>query len=201
MTTIAYHQYTNIPYMSGSYAGAPVIGPLSTNRTPHTTFQNQLGVLSGIHPNPPQFYPSDGASTFAQGRAQYMRTRTTQNNFGVGLQEPFSFLRPKPMRQYSADLQKSFSVSQSTKYVAPASSSMYMSAKKSAAIGKSSLKQTLPAYTPLTYKNYNRNDTRHAIRLARSGGCVAPAKKGSIFNTSLCSGAACSWGELPRQTY
>jgi len=59
MTTIAYHQYTNIPYMSGGYASAPVIGPLSTNRTPNTTFHSQLGVLEGIHPNPPQFYPSD----------------------------------------------------------------------------------------------------------------------------------------------
>jgi hypothetical protein len=201
MTTIAYHQYTNIPYMSGSYAGAPVIGPLSTNRTPNTTVQNQLGVLTGIHPNPPQFYPSDGASTFSQGRSQYMRTRTTQNNFGIGLQEPFSFLRPKPIRQYSADLQKSFTVSKSIKYIPPASSSLYMAAKKSAAIGKSSLKQTLPADVPLTYKNYNRNDTRHAIRFARSGGCVAPAKKGSIFNRSLCNGRVCAWGELPRQTY
>jgi hypothetical protein len=200
MTTIAYKQYTNIPYMSGGYASAPVIGPLSTNQTPLMMPRHNYGVLPGKHPNPPQFYPSDGASTFAQGRAQYMRTRTTQNNFDVGL-PPFSFLRPKPIRQYSADLQKSFTVSKSTKYVAPASSSLYMAAKKSAAIGKSSLKQTLPAYTPLTYKNYNRNDTRHAIRIARSGGCVAPAKKGSIFNRSLCNGRVCAWGEIPRQTY
>lgn len=198
MTTIAYHQYTNIPYMSGSYASAPVIGPLSTNRTPNTTIHSQYGVLNGIHPNPPQFYPSDGGSTFAQGRAQYMRTRTTQNNFGTGTQT-YSFLRPTT--QYSADLQKKFKVSQSTKYVPPSSSSLYMSAKKSAAIGKSSLKQTLPAETLLTYKNYNRNDTRHAIRMVRGGGCVAPAKKGSIFNRSLCNGAVCGWGEIPRQTY
>ena len=34
MTTIAYKQYTNIPYMSGGYASAPVIAPLSTNQTP-----------------------------------------------------------------------------------------------------------------------------------------------------------------------
>ncbi|NDA89391.1 MAG: hypothetical protein EBY20_00535 [Alphaproteobacteria bacterium] len=198
MTTIAYHQYTNIPYMSGSYASAPVIGPLSTNRTPSTTVQNQLGVLTGVHPNPPQFYPSDGASTFSQARAQYRRTNTTQFNFGRGTQS-FSFLRPTT--QYSADLQKSFTVSQSTKYTPPASSSMYMAAKKSAAVGKSSLKQGLPVQAPLAYKSYDRNDVKTALRMVRSGGCVAPAKKGSIYNRSLCSGAACPWGALVTQNY
>jgi hypothetical protein len=198
MTTIAYHQYTNIPYMSGGYAAAPITGPLSTHRMPHTTVQNQLGVLTGIHPNPPQFYPSDGASTFSQARAQYRRTNTTQHNFGRGTQS-FSFLRPTT--QYSADLQKSFVVSQSTKYVAPASSSMYMAAKKSAAVGKSSLKQGLPAKAPLSYKSYDRNDVKTALRMVRSGGCTAPAKKGSIFNRSLCNGAVCPWGALVTQNY
>jgi|UniRef100_A0A6C0B1K6 hypothetical protein len=198
MTTIAYHQYTNIPYMSGGYASAPVIGPLSTNRTPNTTFHSELGVLEGIHPNPPQFYPSDGASTFAQGRAQYRRTRTTQDNFQRGT-KTFSFI--KPTTQYSADLQKSFLVSQSTKYNAPASSSLYLSAKKSAAIGQSSLKQGLPANAPLSYKCYDRNDVKTSLKFVRSGGCTAPAKKGSIFNTSLCNGRVCAIGSLVSQTY
>jgi len=198
MTTIVYHQYTNIPYMSGSYASAPVIGPLSTNRTPNTTVHSQLGVLTGTHPNPPQFYPSDGASTFSQARAQYRRTNTTQYNFGRGTQS-FSFLRPTS--QYSADLQKSFLVSQSTKYTPPACSSMYMAAKKSAAVGKSSLKYGLPAEAPLSYKSYDRNDVKTALRMARSGGCTAPAKKGSIFNTSLCNGKTCAWGSLVSQNY
>lgn len=179
MTSIAYHQYANIPYMGGSYAASPIIAPLNTYRTPNTTSQNQLGVLSGVHPNPPQFYPSDGASAFSQGRAQYRRTRTTENNFGRGTRG-FSFL--KPTSQYSADLQRSFLVSQSTKYVAPASASMYMAAKKSAAIGQSSLKQGLPSTSELSYKNYDKNDARRAIRMARSGGCISPAKKGSIYN-------------------
>jgi len=198
MTTIVYHQYANIPYMSGSYASAPVTGPLSTNRTPNTTVHSEYGVLTGIHPNPPQFYPSDGASTFAQGRAQYRRTNTTQYNFGRGTQS-FSFL--KPTTQYSGDLQKSFKVSQSTKYNAPASSSLYMAAKRSAAIGKSSLKQGLPSSAPLCYKDYNKNDVKTALRMARSGGCTAPAKKGSIFNTSLCNGKVCAWGSLVTQNY
>ena len=58
MTTIAYKQYTNIPYMSGGYASAPVIAPLSTNQTPLMMPRHNYGVLPGKHPNPPQFYPS-----------------------------------------------------------------------------------------------------------------------------------------------
>ena len=198
MTTTAYHQYTNIPYMSGGYASAPVIGPLSTNRTPGTTIQNQLGVLNGVHPNPPQYYPSDGASVFAQGRAQYRRTNTTQYNFSRGTQ---MYSTIKPTTQYSADMQKSYLVSQSTKYVAPACSSLYLSAKKSAAIGQSSLKQGLPSSAPLTYKNYNKNDVKTALRMVRSGGCTAPAKKGSIYNSTLCNGRVCAWGSLVSQNY
>ena len=198
MTTIAYHQYTNIPYMSGSYAGAPQIGPLSTNRYPGTTMQNQLGVLQGLRPNPPQFYPSDGASTFSQARSQYRRTNTTQHNFERGT-TMFSFLGPTTV--YSADLQKSFTVSQSTKYNAPASTSLYISAKKSAAIGQSSFKQGLPYESPLSYKNYNRNDVKTALQFSRSGGCIAPKKVGSIYNRNLCNGKTCARGSLVSQTY
>ena len=184
--------------MSGGYASAPVIGPLSTNRTPNTNYHSQLGVLTGIHPNPPQFYPSDGASTFSQARAQYRRTNTTQNNFGRGTQMYSSI---PSTSQYSGDLQRRFNVSQSTKYVAPATSSMYMAAKKSAAVGQSSLKQGLPASAPLSYKSYDRNDVKTALRMARSGGCTAPAKKGSIFNYNLCNGRICAIGSLVSQTY
>jgi hypothetical protein len=198
MTTVAYFQYTNIPYTSGSYASAPVIGPLSTNQTPSTTLQNKLGNLQGIHPNPPQFYPSDGASTFAQGRAQYRRTNTTQNNFERGT-TMYSNIAPTSV--YSGDLQKRFLVSQSTKYVAPADSSLYLAAKKSGAIGKSSLKQGLPTQAELTYRNYNKNDVRTALRFARSGGCIAPAKKGSIYNTSLTNGKTAAYGSVVRSTY
>lgn len=54
----------------------------------------------------------------------------------------------------------------------------------------------------MTYKNYNRNDVRSALRFARAGGCVAPAKKGSIFNHSLVNNDhGAGWGALPRQTY
>lgn len=182
MTTIAYHQYSNIPYMSGSYASAPVVGPLSTNQTPNQLNTHNSGVLTGIRPNPPQFYPSDNSGSFSNGRIQYRRTNTTQNNFGRGTQM-FSLL--PSTSYYSGDLKRRFNVSQSTKYVAPASSGLYLAAKKSAALGKSSMKVGLPTTSPLSYKNYNKNVTKTALQRARSGGCTAPAKKGSMFNISL----------------
>jgi hypothetical protein len=198
MTTIAYHNYTNIPFMSGTYASAPVIGPISTSRYPGTTVQNQLGNLSGRFPNPPQFYPSDGATTFSIGRAQYRRTNTTQNNFERGT-TAYAPLRPTTI--YSGDLQKKFAVSQTTKYNAPACSSLYMAAKKSAAIGQSSMKQSLPITSELTYRSYNKNDVKIALRRARAAGCIAPAKKGSIYNHTTCTGRICAYGSIVSSTY
>lgn len=198
MTTIAYKQYTNIPYMSGGYASAPVVGPLSTNRTPLMMARHDYGSLPGKHPNPPQYYPSDGASEFSNARRQYLRTRTTENNMGTGTQ---MYSNIGPTSVYSANLQKSFLVSQSTKYNAPKCSSMYTSARKSAAVGKSSFKQGLPNDALLTYKNFNRNDVKSALKFSRAGGCVAPAKKGSIYNTSLCNGRVCAWGSLVSENY
>jgi|AntAceMinimDraft_12_1070368.scaffolds.fasta_scaffold00140_31 hypothetical protein len=184
MTTIAYHQYSNIPNMGGSYASAPVIGPLSTNKTPLQMGVHNRGILSGKHPNPPQYYPSDGAGTFSNGRHQYRRTTQYREgrtyNFGRGIQQMSS---DKPAgTYYSGDLQKRFKVSQLVKYVPPADSSLYISHKKSNAIGKSSLKQGLPDSTPLGYKSYNQNDVKNALRCVRGGGSVAPAKKGAIAN-------------------
>jgi hypothetical protein len=179
MTTIAYHQYCNIPNMSGSYASSPVVGPLTTSKTPLQMHIHNRGVLSGKHPNPPQYYPSDGSSVFSGARQQYRRTLTTQDNFGRGTKMHSSL---PSTSFYSAALKRQFNMSQSTKYVAPATSGMYLAAKKSAAVGQSSLKQGLPDNAKLTYKNYNKNDVKTSLKMARSGGCIAPAKKGAIVN-------------------
>lgn len=182
MTTVVYHQYCNIPNMSGSYASAPVSGPLSTSKTPNQLNTHNSGVLTGVNPNPPQFYPADGASVFANARSQYKRTNTTANNFSRGTQMYSSI---PSTSYYSGDLKRKFNVSQSTKYVAPSSSGMYLAAKKSAAVGKSSMssvKKGVPQPITLSYKNYNKNDSKTALQRARSGGCVAPPKKGSLFN-------------------
>jgi hypothetical protein len=41
-----------------NYVNAPITGPLSTNQYPATIPYHSYGVLTGIRPTPPQFYPS-----------------------------------------------------------------------------------------------------------------------------------------------
>ena len=52
--------------------------------------------------------------------------------------------------------------------------------KKMAAIGKSSNKVGLQSNADMTYRSKDSNYKNHRIRLCRSGGSVAPPKKGAI---------------------
>lgn len=145
----------------------PVYGPLSTNQYPGAMPPHNSGVLTGRHPNPPQFYPADNTSNFSNARREFLRVAT---------RVPIS----------------------ATKYVAPMQSSMHVCARKRASIGKTSYKQGLPDSAPLSYKAYNANDARHALRTVRGGGCSAPRKKGAIQNTYSSVGG---WGSIVRSTY
>ena len=86
-------------------------------------------------------------------------------------------------------------------YIAPTPSSMYTNTLKSNAVGKSAYKQGLPIEDPISSKCYYPSGTGTSLRRARSGGCVAPKKKGAIENTSLRNGSIYAWGSLPRQNY
>ena len=59
----------------------------------------------------------------------------------------------------------------------------------------------LPNNAPISTKNYYPSGTRHTVKKMRSGGCVAPKKKGAIENYSLRNGAVCGWGSIVRQNY
>jgi hypothetical protein len=191
MSFLAYKQYSTTGF-SGGYASSAITGPLNSSQTPLQMPVHNLGVLTGLRPNPPQFYPADGASEFSNSRHQYLRTASRiKLPRPTGIQD--GALPSKPTTVYNADTQKSFLLSQSTKYIAPQASSLYLSRRKSEAVGKSSYKQGLPLVAPLSYKNYNNNDVKTRLRLARSGGCTAPAKKGSIYNTSLAT-VSNPWG-------
>jgi hypothetical protein len=198
MTTLAYKQYCNIPFSSGSYASGPIMGPIS-HQAPGQMPYHSYGILAGIHPNPPQFGVADGASQFSNARRQYARTAWSMeaSKTGTDMYSPL-----KPTSVFNAGTQKSYLLSQSTKYIAPSSSSLFTSTQKARAVGKSSYKQGLPSSAPLTYKNYNTNDVKSALQSVRGGGCVAPRKKGAISNTSLVNnGRGAGWGEIVRQTY
>lgn len=195
MSFLAYKQYSTTAF--GGNVSAPINGPIS-HRTPLQMGPHNLGVLSGIRPNPPQFYPADGASQFVNARHQYLRTASYDKATKTGT-EVSSNIRPTSV--YVAGTQRSYLVSQSTKYLAPQSSSLYISTRKAQAVGKSSYKQGLSTESPLSYKNYNVNNVKSALRSVRGGGCVAPAKKGSIYNTSLTTGHVSPWGANVRSTY
>lgn len=186
----------------------PNYGPMSTGNYPGIIPVNNLGILNGIRPNPPKFYPSDGASDFSNSRRQYYRTvpghNTNVNNLLLytTCSGPYvgSILNKyscggKPI-QAPAPL-----VYAKKKRISPQCSSLFTSSKKSAAVGQSSYKQGLPNEAFLGYKNFNRNDVKEALQYTRAGGCTAPKKKGSIYNTSLTNGQVCSWGSVVRQNY
>ena len=154
-----------------NYVNAPITGPLSTNQYPCAMPYHSYGTLVGIRPTPPQFYPS---------------------------QEPvYAEMNTNARHQYLRTAQSATSTHMN--YIAPIQSSMYLNIKKSNAIGKSSYKVGLPEAAPISTKNYYPSGTRTSLRRARSGGCVAPKKKGAIENHSLQT--VCGWGSLPRQNY
>ena len=198
MTTIAYHSYCNIPFAGGSYTAGPVRGALNTANMPLQMQQHNRGLLNGVCPNPPHFANDAMTASFAHSRAEYRRTRTTEDNFGVG--KPVGAPIVAPSSRFVAGLQRAFPLSQTCSYTPPQCASLYLHAKKSAAVGRSSMKTTLP---PAAYLGYGKSvvaqDVKAAMRRARSGGCVAPAKSGSVFNSFR--GNNSHWGAAAPSKY
>jgi hypothetical protein len=200
--TTPYAVSTNIGSVSyNSYVNAPITGPLSTNQYPGIIPYHSYGTLSGIRPTPPQFYPmqepvySDMNSNM---RKQYLRTAISQT---VKANQQVLGKMSVPQSYVINSSQRQVPVSSHTNYIQPIPSSMYVNIVKSNAVGQTAYKVNLPNEAPTTTKNYYPSGTRSTIRRARSGGCVAPKKKGSIYNTSLSNGNVCAWGSIVRQNY
>ncbi len=68
------------------------------------------------------------------------------------------------------------------------------------AIGKSSTKTGLASNAPLTYKSFDNNYKNTRLQRTRSGGCVAPKKKGAIGNT-FKSGGRTTYGNYGPVVY
>jgi hypothetical protein len=179
----------------------PVYGPLSTNQYPGSMPYNQYGTLPGVHPNPPQFFPSQEPTYSDQNtnaRHQYSRTAISKEAF-ASQREKAVISNPNSFFSYSG--RKSYPISTHMNYIQPVQSSMYTVTKRATAVGKSGYKVGLPPTAPYTTKNYYPSGTRTSLQRARSGGCTAPKKKGSIYNNSLRNGQVCAWGSFPRQNY
>ena len=132
-------------------------------------------------------------------RAQYVRT----NDISVAEKAKQDALgkMSTPTMKVSYSSQRRMPVSTHVNYVSPIQSSMYIDKIKSIAVGKSTYKVGLPLSAPIASKSYDNNFRKTALRRARSGGCTAPKKKGSIYNSSLTQSGICSWGAIPRLNY
>ena len=185
-----------------NYVNTPIFGPLSTNQYPGAMPYHSYGTLTGKHPNPPLFYPSQEPPDSDQNtnsRHQYFRTAESALGFKLKREKAIATVSHNTFVNYST--QRQFAVSGHTNYIPPVDSSLRTQKLRAMAVGKSGYKVGLPLEAPYSTKNYYPSGIRSSIRRARSGGCVAPKKKGAIENYSLRNGQVCAWGSIPRQTY
>lgn len=190
MTTIVGNHYDNIPYTG--FATFKITGPLSNHQFPHFVkgpVDNKI--MTGHHMNPSKFNPSDSSALFAQGRVIYSNSTNmnmqTGRNGGLRVQNDVVRSRAYPRHNPHAQLQ-------CKKYIAPKTTSMYIYAKKNAAIGQSSI--TKNNMTPFSFATISRNDARSALgRLRRHGG-AAPPKAYAIENKFK---GTSYWGAEARQ--
>jgi hypothetical protein len=184
------------------FVNAPVTGPLTTNKYPFSMAYHSFGTLTGQRPTPPQFYPSQEpvyAEMNTNARSQYLRA-TSISAIEKAKQDILGKLS-SPVTKVIGSSQRQVAVSSHVNYIEPKPSSMYTDIKKSIAVGKSAYKVGMPLASPISTKSYYPSGTRTALQRARSGGCSAPKKKGSIYNYSLRQSGINGYGSLPRQTY
>jgi len=201
--TTPYSVSTNKGSVSyNNYVNAPITGPLSTNQYPGIIPYHSYGTLTGIRPTPPQFYPSQEpvfSDMNTNARQHYLRTAQSKESLAIQREKTMATVYGNSTFVHSTRTRHP--TSGYLNYIVPIPSSMYVDIKKSNAVGQSAYKVNLPNAAPISTKNYFPSSTRSSLRRARSGGCVAPAKKGAIQNTSLSNGKTCGWGSIVRQNY
>jgi hypothetical protein len=171
---------------------APITGPLSTNQYPSTIPYHNYGTLTGQRPTPPQFFPSQEpiyAEMNTNARKQYLRA-TSISSVEKAKQDFLGKLSPV-ITNVNYSTQRQIPVSTHVNYIAPIQSSMYLTQKKAMTVGKATTKYGLPASAPYTTKNVDKSYVRSSVRRARSGGSVAPKKKGALENKYLCNAKTC----------
>ena len=200
--TTPYAVSTNIGSVSyNNYVNAPITGPLSTNQTPSQIPYHNYGTLTGLRPTPPQFYPSQEpvyANMNTNARHRFLRANVSNQD----LQRQLALGKASnPITHFTQSTNRYTATSSHFNYIVPIPSSMRTDILKAKAVGQSSYKVNLPNSAPISTKNYYPSGIKTTLHRVRSGGCTAPAKKGSIFNSSLSNGGACGWGSIVRQNY
>ena len=184
------------------YVNAIINGPLNSSQYPYAMPYHSYGSLPGIRPTPPQFYPSQepvSADLNVNARAYYLRAANL--SMAQKAEQDALGKLSKPIRMVSYSTQRQYPVSSHVNYIAPVPSSMRTTLVKAQSVGKSAYKVGLPNEALLSTKSYDNSLKRSALRRARSSGCTAPKKKGSIYNTNLSQPGINGWGSIPRQNY
>jgi hypothetical protein len=161
----------------------PVYGSLNTANYPNSLPYHSFGTLINAIPNPPLFYPSQEPVYSDQNvilRKQYIQTVNKHVDLGDDKQKINN-----PVTYYSHSTQGRHSVSTNVNYTPPQDSSSYILRKKALAMGKSSFKVGLAPNAEYTTKSYYPSGVKSSLGRVRSGGCVAPKKKGAVYNTSV----------------
>lgn len=181
------------------YVNAPINGPLTTNQYPNVLPYHSYGILAGLRPTPPQFINPVNSDMSIIPRQQYLRATSVSTPDKAKQDALGKFSAPITKVSYSS--QRQFAISSHVNYIPPMSSSERINRLKSVAVGKSSYKVGLPLDAPISTKSYDTSLLRTSLRRARSGGSVAPKKKGSIYNYTLSQPGINGWGSVPRQNY
>jgi hypothetical protein len=203
MSTTPYGVTTAIGTTTFSgYVSAPIGGPLNSSQYPCIIPYHSYGLLTGQRPTPPQFFPSQEpvyADMSVNARSHYLRASALSPQQKAA-QDALGKMST-PIMKVSYSSQRQFPVSSHFNYIVPIPSSMRTTILKSKAVGKSSYKVGLPLNAAIGTKSFDNSLRRTALQRARSGGCIAVRKKGSIHNHSLTQPGICAWGALPRQNY
>lgn len=187
---------------SSGYLNTPINGPLNSSQYPNAMPYHSYGTLIGIRPTPPQFFPYQtppNSEMNVNARRQYIASTS------IGVKEKYEQDKlgklSAPSTKISQSSQRQYAISTHMNYIKPIDSSSRVDILKSRTIGKSAYKIGLSNEDPISTKSYDKSYMRSCLRKSRSGGCTAPKKKGSIYNTSLCQSGICAWGSIPRQNY
>ena len=193
----SYYTLSPSTQQGNNYLSTQVLGPLNSSQTPGNIEYHNYGALSGVHPNPPKFYPSDNSSSFSQSRSQYVKCDTTVKQ-QIFSRDKVLLEEYKPFKFFSSSTQKKWPTETGhLNYITPIPSSMRTSILKRNSVGKSSYKQSLPVDAFLTYKSYDKSYLKSRLQRTRSSGCVAPKKVGSIFNKNCrIGGGICNTGSI-----
>ena len=184
------------------FVNASINGPLNSSRYPNTMPYHSYGILTGQRPTPPQFFPGQepvSADMSVNARAQYLRA-TSLSTKQKAIQDALG-KESSVTTKVSYSSQRQYPVSTHMNYIQPIPSSMRTNIVKSVAVGKSAYKVGMPLASPIGSKSYDTSFRRSALQRARSGGCTAPKKKGSIYNYSLTQPGINGWGSIPKMNY